>query len=356
MENSNLRETSLSSANASQICSHLKSSLTQNQTLWELLEFSSRVCTQNIGLRKANAVLTLVIIKANKADLKDIGFMKIAQIMAEGAEDDSIIGNIVNILKNLYQNQVELHVEFQRALGISNEDLKIMIESNLGVVHSKEEVMEINISKEMIKRELIKRGKNVFKKFIEVVEEDMSSECKENVKETEEMEIKEALTESSNKKCVLTNDSFDSYLKVIHFMIQTQNLCCISGPESSGKSFLVNKYLSTRSNFIKIVIDKSIETKSLIGDYIVSHSNDNQQEMDSKTKLSFFEWKDGPLVECIREGKLLVLEQTESGSDELKGFLKGFARSRQVQVRGEVLTIGNGFGLLIIWRTSRNSR
>jgi MoxR-like ATPase len=139
-------------------------------------------------------------------------------------------------------------------------------------------------------------------------------------------------------------------------MINTENLCFISGPESCGKSFLVQKYLRTCSNYIKIVIDKSIETKSLIGDYIVSHSTDSQSDENSSSKLSFFEWKDGPLIECIREGKLLVLEQAESGNDEIKGFLKGFVRSKQVQVRGEVLTIGNGFGLLIIWRTQNKSR
>ena len=88
---------------------------------------------------------------------------------------------------------------------------------------------------------------------------------------------------------------------------------------------------------------------------MVSRSNKDEKDSDdeSSKSLSFFEWKDGPLVECIRQGKLLVLEQVESGNDAIKGFLKGFARTRQVQVRGEVLTVGNGFGLLLVWREER---
>lgn len=81
----------------------------------------------------------------------------------------------------------------------------------------------------------------------------------------------------------------------------------VQGPEHSGKSFLTNRYIDDHKDVEKIVklnIDQSVELSSLIGSYVIV--------TEKLTKK--FEWKEGPLMKCIKEGSILVFDNFELAS------------------------------------------
>ena len=217
-----------------------------------------------MALRRANAILTIVIIKGCDHDKeKSIGFVELAKYFSkkEGQVESEnnqkrILRIITRIFGNLYLNRVELHLEMQTFLKIRNQDMQILIESNPKLLLTKNELTEINISKELVQMEMIKRGQNVFKEFVTVIENSFIIQTTPKDKnETQEDNTQEGIiTNVVNEKIIIEhqlNSLFNSYLKVIYFMIQTENLCLVSGPEFCGKSFLVNQFLLSQSNYLK---------------------------------------------------------------------------------------------------------
>ena len=367
LSNSSLKEASLSAQQIQTVRRHLHTRLGAEQSLWQLLEFSSKVCDLNTSLRKANSVLTAVVLNQEATAPKTRNFSEVLRKVTShrsSVETDSIGNELMHIgirvAKNLFWNKMEVHPELERVLGIRHREMRLIFESSSEPLHMKSEIIKMNVSKEIMRKELIKRGQNVFEKIIKLATERVAPQNPAiEAQKTGPIELASTpLPASRSSHSPRDLDfSMQAYTKAIDFMLQTENLCIVSGPEASGKSFLVDNYLARHPEHLKIVIDKSIEAKSLIGDYVVSHSNPLTEDVpdNSSAKTGFFEWKDGPLVECMRRGRLLVLEQVETGNDEIQGFLKGFVRSKQVQVRGEVLTVGNGFGLLVVWRTTGQS-
>ena len=345
----NLRETSLSIVESQNIKDKLQQLLGSGYAIWDLLEFSSRVCVQSPFLRRAHSVLTVVAVKANPFPaFERLKFEDLIEYFSGMKKCEGNLFLLIRILRNLYYNKIELHPDLQKLLEIDNQDMNQLFESYPHPLLSFEEQDEIVLSKKLVQREIIKQGSNAFTDLVSVVNDQLSEEKKSE--NSIQMETEKTIDEILNRSKDQEKD-FNYYLKVIQFILQTENFCLISGPKFSGKSHLIHNFLSNQSDYIKVVIDQSVEAKTLVGDYVVSHSKSEENENGEHQGLKMFEWEDGPLVECIHSGKVLVLEQVEAGSEELKGFLKGFIRSKQVQVRGQILTVGNGFGLLMVWRT-----
>jgi midasin len=109
-------------------------------------------------------------------------------------------------------------------------------------------------------------------------------------------------------------------LLAIHFSLRVPTL--LTSPPSSGKSLLLSHLAETlhpgAKNQIIIIhlADTSIDARSLLGSYISSPSQPGT-----------FEWKDGVVVRAMREGKWLVFEDIDKGSNEVLGTIMPLIRS-----------------------------
>lgn len=67
-------------------------------------------------------------------------------------------------------------------------------------------------------------------------------------------------------------------------------LCIITGEEFTGKTAMVDNFLQKKGlkKFIRLYVTKSLDLKSLIGNYVCSE------------KLGEFEWRDGPLAAAYK--------------------------------------------------------
>lgn len=96
----------------------------------------------------------------------------------------------------------------------------------------------------------------------------------------------------------------------------------LTSPPSSGKSLLLSHlaailYPSTKNQIITIhLADTSLDPRSLLGSYI-----------SSPTRPGTFEWKDGVLVRAMREGKWIVFEDIDRGTNEVLGVVKPLVES-----------------------------
>lgn len=86
-------------------------------------------------------------------------------------------------------------------------------------------------------------------------------------------------------------------LKELEKLILSENFIVLNGPLSSGKSAYV-EYLRKfyKNQILTLFVDYTTDLKSLLGSYVCTE------------KIGQFEWKDGPLVKAMEEGKWLVFK------------------------------------------------
>ncbi|KAG8823439.1 hypothetical protein FRC19_003943 [Serendipita sp. 401] len=144
--------------------------------------------------------------------------------------------------------------------------------------------------------------------------------------------------------------------------LQRRQPVMVSGSSSSGKSALI-EYLADclhptgSSSIITIhLADTSLDARSLFGSYI-----------SSSTKPGTFEWKDGAIVQAMRTGAFLVLDNIDKASSEVLGMLWplveslsmakaiGTHASLQVFNRGTVIA-KEGFALFATRSMAGNSQ
>ncbi|KAL4245562.1 Midasin [Abortiporus biennis] len=96
----------------------------------------------------------------------------------------------------------------------------------------------------------------------------------------------------------------------------------LTSAPSSGKSLILSHLASTlhpavANQIITIhLADTSLDPRSLLGSYI-----------SSTTRPGTFEWKEGVLVRAMREGKWVVFEDIDRGSNEVLGLIKPLVES-----------------------------
>jgi midasin len=96
----------------------------------------------------------------------------------------------------------------------------------------------------------------------------------------------------------------------------------MTSPPSSGKSLLLTHLAAVihpeKSNQIVTIhlADTSLDPRSLLGSYVSSPSSPGT-----------FEWKDGVLVKAMREGRWVVFEDIDRGSNEVLGLIKPLVES-----------------------------
>ncbi|CCA66844.1 related to midasin (AAA ATPase) [Serendipita indica DSM 11827] len=114
----------------------------------------------------------------------------------------------------------------------------------------------------------------------------------------------------------LTFNANWSTLHDVARLLQQRQPILLSGSSSSGKSTLV-EYLSSLLNHhsstavVSIhLADTSLDSRSLLGSYVSS----------AKTP-GVFEWRDGAIIQAMRTGRVLVLENIDRASSEVLGML-----------------------------------
>jgi midasin len=96
----------------------------------------------------------------------------------------------------------------------------------------------------------------------------------------------------------------------------------LTSPPSSGKSLFLfhlatQLFPATNNQIITIhLADTSLDPRALLGSYT-----------SSPTRPGTFEWKEGVLVRSMREGKWVVFEDIDRGSNEVLGIIKPLAES-----------------------------
>ncbi|KAF8139191.1 hypothetical protein K438DRAFT_1996249 [Mycena galopus ATCC 62051] len=96
----------------------------------------------------------------------------------------------------------------------------------------------------------------------------------------------------------------------------------LSSPPSSGKSLLLSHlaellHPNIKNQIIHIhLADTSLDPRSLLGSYV-----------SSPTQPGTFEWKEGVLVRSMRQGRWVVFEDIDRGSNEVLGVLKPLVES-----------------------------
>ncbi|TCD70746.1 hypothetical protein EIP91_001775 [Steccherinum ochraceum] len=99
----------------------------------------------------------------------------------------------------------------------------------------------------------------------------------------------------------------------------------LTSPPSSGKSLLLTHLASVlhpdeENQIITIhLADTSLDPRSLLGSYV-----------SSTTQSGTFEWKEGVLVRAMREGRWVVFEDVDRGSNEVLGLIKPLVESLAV--------------------------
>lgn len=106
----------------------------------------------------------------------------------------------------------------------------------------------------------------------------------------------------------------------LHLSLQTPTL--LTSPPSSGKSLLLSHlatsiYPDRRNQIVTVhLADTSLDPRSLLGSYV-----------SSPTRPGTFDWKEGVLVRAMREGRWIVLEDIDRGSNEVLGLIRPLLES-----------------------------
>lgn len=126
----------------------------------------------------------------------------------------------------------------------------------------------------------------------------------------------------------------------IHLSLQLPVV--ISSPPSSGKTMVLHHLAflmfsdRARSQLVTInMADASLDARSLLGSYVSSSVNPG-----------VFEWKEGVLVQAMREGKWLLLKDIDRGSSDVLGLLSPIVESlsgtKEIGARAYVDIPGRG--------------
>lgn len=119
---------------------------------------------------------------------------------------------------------------------------------------------------------------------------------------------------------------------------------CVFGPPGCGKSRLINLAWASRHPGVSLVdhgpvslnIDDSVDAKSLVGTF-----------RSSLTEPGRFEWVDGLLVDVIKKGRWLVLEDLDRVNPDILSILPRQGDSVfSIPETGEQVAINPSFGLL----------
>ncbi|KAG6909303.1 hypothetical protein DXG01_001247, partial [Tephrocybe rancida] len=106
----------------------------------------------------------------------------------------------------------------------------------------------------------------------------------------------------------------------LHISLRLPTL--LTSPPSSGKSLFLQHsagliYPGVKNQIITIhLADTSLDPRALLGSYV-----------SSPTQPGTFEWKEGVLVRSLREGKWVVFEDIDRGSNEVLGVIKPLVES-----------------------------
>ena len=96
----------------------------------------------------------------------------------------------------------------------------------------------------------------------------------------------------------------------------------LTSAPSAGKSLLIHHlakllHPEKQNQIVNIhLADTSLDPRSILGSYV-----------SSTTRPGTFEWKEGVLVRCMREGKWVVFEDVDRGSNEVLGVIKPLVES-----------------------------
>lgn len=106
----------------------------------------------------------------------------------------------------------------------------------------------------------------------------------------------------------------------LHLSLRLPTL--LTSPPSSGKSLLLSHlatalYPDRRNQIVTIhLADTSLDPRSLLGSYV-----------SSPTRPGTFDWKEGVLVRAMREGRWVVFEDLDRGSNEVLGLIRPLLES-----------------------------
>jgi midasin len=120
---------------------------------------------------------------------------------------------------------------------------------------------------------------------------------------------------------VMTDGAIES-LRQLALHISLRFPVLLTSPPSSGKSLLLSHlagvlHPSVANQIIAIhLADTSLDPRSLLGSYT-----------SSPTKPGTFEWKEGVLVRAMKQGKWIILQDIDRGSNEVLGVLKPLIES-----------------------------
>ena len=119
-------------------------------------------------------------------------------------------------------------------------------------------------------------------------------------------------------------------LRQLSFHISLRLPTLLTSAPSAGKALLLSHlakvlYPDTQNQLVSIhLADTSLDPRSLLGSYV-----------SSTTQPGTFEWKEGVLVRAMREGKWVIFEDIDRGSNEVLGVIKPLVES---------LTLGKWIG------------
>ncbi|KAI0081619.1 midasin [Panus rudis PR-1116 ss-1] len=145
---------------------------------------------------------------------------------------------------------------------------------------------------------------------------------------------------SPNTKLIPTPTVAEALRTLTSYVSMGLPILLTSSP-SAGKSLLLSYlasvlYPNVRNQIVTIhLADTSLDPRSLLGSYV-----------SSTTRPGTFEWRAGVLVRAMREGKWVVFEDIDRGSNEVLGLIKPLVESLGVdkwiggRARMEVPNIG----------------
>lgn len=121
------------------------------------------------------------------------------------------------------------------------------------------------------------------------------------------------------------------------------------GPPGTGKSSWARELFGADRCEILPVSD-GVDQYALLGSMLPT----------SRDGVPTIEWVDGPAAKAVREGKILILDEVDQHSPELRPILHALCESdpRQIRVRcadGSYLTPAPGFGLVMTSNKSPDS-
>ena len=155
-------------------------------------------------------------------------------------------------------------------------------------------------------------------------------------------ELTSILLKNSGKFVAAKEDS--QALDLLKNLFVTENAVAIEGPEFSGKSQLVNSFVKSTQirgeKITYIVIDKTIELATLIGNYTIGGGESEKA----------FQWKNGPLVTAVENGHLCIFENFEMAQDQLRSSILSILHNKTLRIKNKQVYFHPMFKAIIVTR------